>query len=381
MNIFSGIHGQLIYVVAFFMAFAIAAFITPFSRKLAFKIGAVDEPKARGMHSKTMPLAGGSAIFAGFMITILVISPFVKGYDHTQFIGLIVGATIITTLGLLDDIFELSPRLRIFIQILAALIVIQTGTTMDVVSIPFLKNGVIHLGYFGKVLTIIWIIGVTNAVNLIDGLDGLAAGVAAIASLFLMFISVLFGQPAVAGIGILLTATLAGSCIGFLPHNFNPATIFMGDTGSTFLGFTLAVISIQGLLKTYTAVTLIVAALVLGLPIFDTFFAIARRVANGKPISVGDRGHLHHRLVDKGLSQRRAVITLYFVSAGFGIAGVLVVMKDLGLAVVVVALMLGVWLADLIIHKMKEKKMAELNAQQPLVEEDFFDENNEDEID
>ncbi|NDL66707.1 undecaprenyl/decaprenyl-phosphate alpha-N-acetylglucosaminyl 1-phosphate transferase [Clostridiales bacterium F-3ap] len=344
-----------VYIGAFLMAFSITALMTPVSKLIAYKVGAIDEPKARGMHSKTMPLGGGTAIYFGFIVTVLVLLPFIGNYDLKQLVGLIAGATIITTVGLLDDIYDLSPRIRVFFQVLAALIVIFTGTAFDLVSVPFVPGGIVHLGNIGKFITVIWIIGVTNAVNLIDGLDGLAAGVASIASLSLMVISILFGEPAVAGIGILLTATLAGSCIGFLPHNFNPATIFMGDTGSTFLGFTLAVISIQGLLKTYTAITVVIAAVVLGLPIFDTFFAIARRVANKRPISQGDRGHLHHRLVDKGMSHRRAVLTLYGVSAGFGIAGILVAMGDLLFAVLVVILMLAIWFLDLLVSRMRRK--------------------------
>lgn len=183
------------------------------------------------------------------------------------------------------------------------MIVVFTGTRIEWLTWPWSDAGLVPLHTLGNFVSVLWIVGLTNALNLIDGLDGLATGgVASIASISFMVISFLFGPPSV----VILAAILAGSCLGFLPHNFNPATIFMGDTGSTFLGFTLAVISIQGLTKSYTIITLIVGAIVLGLPIFDTSFAIVRRLLNNQSITTGgDRGHLHHRLVDKGISHKK----------------------------------------------------------------------------
>ena len=186
-------------------------------------------------------------------------------------------------------------------------------------------------------ITLFWIVGVTNAVNLIDGLDGLAAGVSSIAAICLMILSMFSPNP-IGPVAAILMAALAGSCLGFLPYNFNPAKIFMGDTGSTFLGFVLAVSSIQGLIKGYTAVTILIAVLVLALPIFDTTFAILRRIISRRPIMEADRGHIHHRLVDKGYSQKQAVITLYGISGGFGIIGILLALKDTHMA-------LGVFIA------------------------------------
>jgi UDP-GlcNAc:undecaprenyl-phosphate GlcNAc-1-phosphate transferase len=350
------INGNLIYIVAFCLAFAITCLLTPLSKKFAFKVGAIDHPKARGMHKKPMPLAGGTAIVLGFIITVIIFTPTLEGFDITSFLGLIIGSILITTIGLLDDIYQLSPKIRVFFQILAALIVIITGTTIETISWPWSESGVIVLGQFSKIITVLWIIGLTNAVNLIDGLDGLATGISSIASLCLMFISILNGEP----IAVLLTATLAGSCMGFLPHNFSPATIFMGDTGSTFLGFSLAVISILGLINSYTSVTIVVAAIVLGLPIFDTFFAISRRIINRQPIAQADRGHLHHRLVDKGYSHKKAVLTLYGVSGGFGIAGILVAMNDVIFAILIIFLILIIWLGDMLItYKNKQKNTIE----------------------
>lgn len=359
MNIIVGMEGYILYVGAFIMAFIIASISTPLAKKIAFKIGAVAPPKEIGMHKVTMPLGGGMSIYLGFTLTILILVNYIDTIHLNRLAGLLIGATLITVVGLLDDIYELSPKLRIIFQVFAALIVIATGTSITAISVPFLESGQIEFGIFSNVITLFWIVGITNAVNLIDGLDGLAAGVSSIASLVLMAIAILFGDPMVAGFAILITATLAGSCLGFLPHNFNPATIFMGDTGSTFLGFSLSVISIQAMLKTYTAATLIVGILILGLPIFDTAFAIIRRLIKKQPVYVGDRGHLHHRLVDKGLSHKKAVLTLYLISGGFGIAAILVVLQDFTFAILIVGFILAVWLGDIGLSYLRKDKLSE----------------------
>jgi UDP-GlcNAc:undecaprenyl-phosphate GlcNAc-1-phosphate transferase len=343
-TIFNGVNPNLIYLIAFVIAFAISLITTPLSKKLAFKLGAIDYPKDRGVHTKPMPRAGGTAIVFGFVFTVLILIPFVRGFDILQVAGLLVGGLLITSVGLLDDIYNLNARVKLLFQIFAALIVVYTGTTIDVITWPWAPDNFVYLGASSKIITMLWVIGVTNAVNLIDGLDGLAAGVSSIAALCLMLLSIL--TPVPIPVVIVLTAALAGSCLGFLPHNFNPATIFMGDTGSTFLGFTLAVISIQGLIKSYTAITIFIAVIVLGLPIFDTFSAIIRRILNGQPIMQADRKHLHHRLVDRGFSQKRAVLTLYGVSGGFGIAGILFAINDTLLAAIVLSAMFFIWIVD-----------------------------------
>ncbi len=341
------------YIIAFLLAFVLSLATTPISMKIAFKVGALDKPKKRGMHTKVMPRAGGLAIFTGFSVAVLFLLHNVPENQQQTIWGLLAGALLITVLGFFDDIYGLRPRTRIVVQLLAALIAVATGTQITDITAPFF--GKINFGIFSNVITIFWIIGVTNAVNLLDGLDGLATGVASIASGTLMIIAVLFGDPLLAGLPILLTAALAGSCLGFLPYNFNPAKIFMGDTGSTFLGYSLAVISVQTMLKTYTALTLVVAVIVLALPIADTLFAIVRRTMNHRPISEGDRGHLHHRLIDKGLSQRKAVLTLYFVSALFGLAAILIVLQDIWAAAILLAVMFTVWIGDSVLRNRQEK--------------------------
>lgn len=362
MEFLKSLDQHVLYILAFCLAFIISLLVTPLSRKFAYFVGAIDKPKDRSMHTKPMPLAGGTAIVAGFTGAVIIFVPLLGNFDLQQFVGLLGGGFIIMVVGLLDDIYDLKPHVKFFFQVLAALIVVYSGITIEFITWPWEIGGQIEFGHLSGIITVLWIVGITNAVNFLDGLDGLAAGISSIASLSLMFIALL--NSAKIGLGpmpVLLTATLAGSCLGFLPHNFNPAKIFMGDTGSTFLGFALAVISIQSLLKSYTAVTLVIPVFILGLPIFDTAFAITRRLLTNKPFYEADRGHLHHRLVDKGISHRRAVIVLYFVSGGFGIAGVLLALNDIVISIGIIVLILFIWIVDMIYTNKKKNKEADIN--------------------
>ena len=235
-------------ILAFVLAFLISFFTTPLAKKIAFKVGAIAKPRKRDMHKKPIPRMGGIAIFAGFMITFLiifVILPFMPVINWKQVFGITIGCFTIFFLGFFDDIYELNAKLKFLIQIAAAAVVALSGIRIDFFFIPLIGNNFVYTNIFSVPTTIIWIVGITNAVNLIDGLDGLAAGISSIASLCLMVLSIYSGNLP----GVILTATLAGACIGFLPYNFNPASIFMGDTGSNFLGFTLAITSFLGLLK------------------------------------------------------------------------------------------------------------------------------------
>ncbi len=340
---------NLIYIISFVTSIILSIVFTPFVIKLATGLGVIDEPKERGIHKEPKPLAGGIAIVASFVITSVIFVPHTDGYIPYKFIGIIVAGLFIAVVGFLDDMYQLSARVRIVAQVTAALIVIFTGTRIELVTWIFSDVGVIQLGALGNVLTVFWIVGLTNALNLIDGLDGLAAGLASIASISFMIISLLFGLPA----SVVLAAILAGACLGFLPLNFNPAKIFMGDTGSTFLGFMLAVLSIQGFTKSYTLITLVVGLLILGLPIFDTSFAILRRVVNKQSIAKADRGHIHHRLVDKGIGHKKAVLTMYLIAASLGIAGILLAMKDFVFAIIIMLALAITIIVDTIISKKK----------------------------
>lgn len=322
------VHNWVLYIAAFASAFAISLVTTPLAKKISIKVGAIDIPKDRGMHSKPMPRMGGIAIVLGFMITVITLSFLVKGIEFRQFAGLVVGAGIIVVLGMFDDIYNLRARFKLCIQIVAALVVIFSGIRINIVLWPFTA----YLQTLSGPITLVWIIGVTNAVNLIDGLDGLAAGVSSIAALSLMVLCIMTGSET----AVMLTAALAGSCLGFLPRNFNPAEIFMGDTGATFLGFVLAVTSILGVFKGYAVLALIVSMLCLGLPVFDTLFAMLRRIAKHQPIMQADRGHLHHRLIDHGYNQKQAVLILYGISIICGLLAILISIKDIRTIAVVV---------------------------------------------
>lgn len=335
------------YLITFVLAFIIAFSSTPIVRRLAFKVGAVDVPKdERRMHKKPIALMGGAAIITGFIVSL--------GFDFIttsnllapgrEILGLLTGIIIIALLGVLDDIRTLGSKTKLIFQLAAAIsVVLISGTKISEVTNPFVPSGSTILSPFVSYpLTILWIVGITNAINLIDGLDGLAAGVSTISSLSLFFVAMLSGDllnPAITVYTAVVTAALAGSTLGFLPFNFNPAKIFMGETGSAFLGFTLGVISIQGTLKSYAAISIAIPLLILGLPLFDTLFAIIRRIGTGKPIMQADRGHLHHRLIDMGMSQRQSVVIMYTASGALGLCAI--VLADRG-AISAIILLLAV---------------------------------------
>lgn len=329
----------MIFWIVFLLAFFVSLLMTPVAIRIAPKIGAVDIPKdGRRMHTKPMPRFGGMAIFLGTMVsifaTIVVFSEKLKeqiiayGADwhaipQQTMIGVAIGGVAIYVLGVVDDLKNLPAKFKFACQIAIACIPYFCGA-----RIYFVTN---HFGgafgdthsYFSGVIcffvTIIWIAGITNTVNLIDGLDGLACGVAAISSLCLAYIEYIHGLY----IPALAMLALAGGTLGFLPFNFHPAKIFMGDGGSLFLGFMLANLSIVGPAKSATVLALMIPILVLGIPIFDTAFAILRRLINHKPIMEADKGHLHHRLMNAGLGQRRTVLTIYGISGVMGVSAVL----------------------------------------------------------
>lgn len=288
-------------------------------KRLAVRIGAMDIPKdARRMHNKPIPRMGGMAIFLGFLVSALVFTP---QMDRGLF-AILLGAVLIVVLGVVDDKCTLSAKTKLLVQLLAAAVIVFYGDLrIDRLTNPFGSSLYSYwdLGLWAYPITIIWILAITNAVNFIDGLDGLACGVSGISSINLMIIALLVsnGQDAV------WMAALTGACIGFLPHNFNPAKIFMGDTGSNFLGFMLAAVSIHGLFKAYTVISFLVPILLLGLPIFDICFAVIRRLAHGQSPMQADRGHFHHRLIDMGFSQRQSVSIAYVLTGILGLSAVL----------------------------------------------------------
>ena len=289
---------------------------TPVVKNLAHKVGAVDVPKDnRRMHKHPIPRMGGLAIFFGFILSVLIFLPLTE-----QVRGMLLGAVIIVVLGIFDDIYALPAAPKFLVQIVAALIAVYMGNKITIISNPniFSDNPIWDLGPLAVPFSVIWIVAITNAVNLIDGLDGLACGVSTISALTMLVIALCVADPTVA----ILMAALSGACIGFLPYNLNPAKIFMGDTGATFLGFIMAVASIEGLFKLYNIISFAVPFLMLGLPIFDTCSAILRRVSHGQSPMTADRSHVHHKLIDMGFSQKQAVAVLYIISAILGLSAV-----------------------------------------------------------
>ena len=299
------------------LAAAVVALIsTPVVKSLAFKVGAVDVPKDnRRMHDHPIPRMGGLAIFFGFILSVLIFLPLTK-----QLRGMLMGGVIIVILGIFDDIYALPAKPKFLVQIVAALFAVLAGNRIYILSNIniFSSEPYWELGWLSIPISVLWIVAITNAVNLIDGLDGLACGVSTISSMTLLVIALTVADWEVA----VLMGALAGACIGFMPYNLNPAKIFMGDTGSTFLGFVLAVVSIQGLFKFYTIISFAVPFLMLGLPIFDTAFAFIRRIAHGQNPMSPDRSHVHHRLIDMGFNQKQAVAVLYVISAILGLSAV-----------------------------------------------------------
>ena len=317
-----------------FLAFLVAALLsfvlTPPVKTLAGRIGAVDVPKdARRMHHVPIPRLGGLAIFLAFLLTTLLFCEITA-----ELRGMLLGAVVIVILGIVDDIVALPAKPKFLVQVVAALFPVMSGVRVSVLTNFnfFSDNPYMSLGVLSIPLTIVWIVGMTNAVNFIDGLDGLAVGVSSIGTFSILAIAVLVSERDVA----LIAAILCGACMGFFPYNLNPAKIFMGDTGATFLGFTLAVLSIQGLFKMYAVISFFVPFLIFGLPIFDTAFAMLRRILAGKSPMEADRGHLHHRLIDMGFSQKQAVAITYMLTAMLGLAAVVLTSSGEGRALILI---------------------------------------------
>ena len=312
----------------FISAVLISLLMTPVAKKIAEKVGAIDIPKDnRRVHKKPIPLLGGLAIYAATIICMFIFLPM----DRT-FTSIVIGGTIIMISGVIDDIKDLSPKMKLIFQLCAAVVLVLGDVKVDFITNPFSKGAnLFYLKAFSIPITIFWVVGITNTVNLIDGLDGLAAGVTMIASTSLFFVAMKFGYTNI----MIISVIIAGACLGFLPYNFNPAKIFMGDTGALFLGFMLAAISIEGVMKSVATIAVVVPIIILGLPIFDTTFAIFRRLLNGRPIMEADKGHLHHRLLQKGFSQKQTVLILYLISAAFGLTAVLISKVNSSQAVII----------------------------------------------
>lgn len=323
------------YAFTFLVALAVTFVLTPVVKNFAIRIGAVDKPDARKVHHGLIPRLGGLAIYVGFMVSVIA----TIGFTY-EMVGIMVGATFLIAVGIADDVYSLPPKVKLLGQIIAAAIpVVIFNINIEWIDVP--RLGIIYLPEIISLpLTIFWIIGFVNTVNLIDGLDGLAAGIATIASIAIALLAFQMGQWVAAAAMVAMT----GACLAFLQYNFNPAKIFMGDTGSMFLGYIISAVSVMGSMKTVATAVLIVPLLALTVPITDTLLAIVRRKSSGVPIFSPDKNHLHHRLLAKGLNQKQVVLVMYALTAFFSCTALIVIHLSLwiGIAIVAIALVLFV---------------------------------------
>jgi UDP-GlcNAc:undecaprenyl-phosphate GlcNAc-1-phosphate transferase len=298
-----------VYLLVFAGALVLAIGGTPLARLLAPRMGMMDRPSARKVHTRPVPRLGGAAIYLAVLVAAVALG---ERYRFAQFGSIIVGATGISFLGLLDDRWGVRPIVKIIGQVLAALLLWATGV----------RVGTFHLPPLDLAITVFWVGYITNGINLLDNMDGLAGGVAAIAAAYFALMCAFSGQYLVGA----LSVAVLGACLGFLFYNLNPASIFMGDSGALFLGFTLAAVGIKlRFPENVTFVTWMVPVLVMGLPIFDTTLVIISRLRRGlNPLTHPGKDHVSHRLVAAGMTQREAVLTLYVVSFILGILAVFV---------------------------------------------------------
>jgi UDP-GlcNAc:undecaprenyl-phosphate GlcNAc-1-phosphate transferase len=346
-------------IAALVMSFA----ATPVVKSFAHKVGAIDVPKDdRRVHDHPIPRLGGLAVFLGFLLSVVLFADITK-----QIQGVLIGSVVVVIAGVIDDIVPLKAWIKLCMQIIAALIAVLHGVVIEILSNPNLlsNNSYLNLGFLAVPLTVIWIVAITNSVNLIDGLDGLAVGVSGIGSATMLVIALLVAEGNVA----IIMAALAGACIGFMPYNINPAKIFAGDTGALLLGYVLATMSVIGLFKVYAIISFAVPFLVLALPLFDTIFAFSRRILKGQNPMAPDRGHVHHRLIDMGLTQKQAVAILYCISTVLGLSAVVLTtsgeMKAILLILAfVVAAVVGVFIMKTT-HKENRKPAPEAAEEAP----------------
>lgn len=303
------------------VAAAVALLLTPIVRRVSLRLGLVDAPGARKVHTREVSRLGGVAIAGGLAAT-LALQFSGESYfgwstaltsPDPQIVGCLVGMVVIFVAGLIDDIVGLNAGQKLVGQIVAAGVLIGFGLRIEFIGNPF--GGLIMLGLLSIPVTAVYVVAFTNVINLIDGLDGLAAGVSAIAAATMLVLALQGNQYE----AVVFAAAVIGACVGFLRYNFHPASIFMGDSGSMLLGFSLAAISLLGVMKSVAAITLAVPLLIIGVPIFDTASAIIRRVRHKRPIQEADRGHIHHRLLGRGFDQRQTVFIIYVWSAALGV--------------------------------------------------------------
>jgi len=337
--------------IAFFISLISAFLLTYPVKKIALKFKVVDFPNYRKIHKKVTPRLGGLSIFLGASLGVLYLHP-----HHEHLPGIFMGALAIIVTGVLDDRYTIRPVIKLSGQLIAASFLISSGLIIERVTLPFI--GMVDLGFFSVLITVLWVVGIANAINLIDGLDGLATGVTTIA-LICMFVMALIDVRTIAAA---LSIVLIGANIGFLYHNFHPAKIYMGDTGSNFLGYMIAVVSMLGLFKNIALFSFIIPIIILAIPIFDTLFAIVRRAYNKESIMQPDRKHIHYQLLDVGYSHRQTVLIIYAFSALFGLMAILFSEASLQVSILIAVFIL------LLLHLFAEMAGLVFNGKRPVLD-------------
>lgn len=338
-------------MIASFIALISTFFLTFLVKKLAVKFNIVDFPNQRKIHKIVTPRAGGLAIFLGVVLGMVYLHP-----EHIHLFEIILGAVVIIIVGLLDDRFDIRPIIKLSGQIIAASFLISSGLIIERVTLPFI--GLIDLGPLSVLITILWVVGITNAINLIDGLDGLATGVSTIALTTMLVMAIIDTQV----IAAYLAVVIIGANLGFLYHNFYPAKIYMGDTGSNFLGYMIAVISMLGLFKNVAILGFVIPIIILAVPIFDTLFAIIRRAKTNHGIMQPDNKHIHYQLIRAGFSHRQSVIIIYLFSALFGVLAIIFARASL-----LVSLLVSV-IAFILVHILAEFAGLVMGGKRPVVD-------------
>src|SRR5699024_3951634 len=297
--------------IASFIALISTFFLTFAVKKLAFKFNIVDFPNRRKIHVHPTPRIGGLEIFLCASLGLLYLQP-----EHIHLQAIFMGAIVIVVTGIIDDKYSVRPIIKLTGQLTATTFLLSSGLVIEKITLPFI--GMIELGPFSVLITILWVVGITNAINLIDGLDGLATGVSTIGLVSILIMAIVDLQI----FAVYLCVVLFGANLGFLYHNFYPAKIYMGDTGSNFLGYMIAVISMLGLFKNIALFSFIIPVIVLAIPIFDTLFAIVRRASNKQKIMMADNKHIHYQLLEAGFSHRQTVLIIYGFSFVFGVLAI-----------------------------------------------------------
>lgn len=309
--------------------FMFVVIMIPYIRKMAIRIGAVDVPRTRHIHKKTTPKLGGLAIFLGFLLGYMIF-----GTHSSTMNAILIGSFLIILVGVIDDISELGPLPKLVGQIAAASVVVFYG---NIVLQDISAFGIyINFGWWSYILTILFILGCINCINLIDGIDGLSGG---ISSIYFLTIGIIATMQGKVGLDFVMSFVMLGATLGFLMYNFNPASIFAGDTGSMFMGYTISVIALLGF-KNVTMTSLVIPLLILAIPILDTLFAIIRRTIKGESIAKGDKYHIHHQLLNRNFSQRKTVLVILGVDLLFAAASIIYVLGDKNLGYIVYGVLL-----------------------------------------